>query len=109
MTAAMVFNGHTEQYIESLDEELFTEIQVMYADGLLGNRGIYDALSPLTAAVFSYFRAPNTPAVKAQDIFPWVHEYSIDPETDRTKEEKVNDSLLLFMSQAPGFDKVKPK
>ena len=105
----MVFNGHTEQYIETLDEELFTEIQVMYADGLLGNRGIYDALTPITAAVFNYFRSSNTAPIKTQDIFPWVHEYSIDPETEPTKEEKASNALLSFMSQAPGFDAEKFK
>ena len=100
----MVFNGHSEQYIETLDEELFTEIQVMYADGLLGNRGVYDAIAPLTSAVYNYFRTANATAIKQADIFPWVHEYSIDPALDKTKEETINDSLLAFMSQAQGFN-----
>ena len=100
----MIFNGHTEQYIEGLDEELFTEIQVMYADGLLGNKGVFDALTPLTAAVFNYFRADNSPVVKTTDIFPWVADYSIDPDTEPTKDDKVNNSLLTFMSQAHGFN-----
>ena len=47
----MVFNGHTRQYIDTIDEELFTEIQVMYADGLLGNKGIFDALTPVTTGI----------------------------------------------------------
>ena len=99
----MVFNGHTEQYIESLDEELFTEIQVMYADGLLGNKGIFDALTPITTAVYNYFRSANSPTIKASDIFPWVQEYAINPDTEPTESEKVNNSLLAFMSQAQGF------
>jgi hypothetical protein len=99
----MVFNGHTEQYIESLDEELFTEIQVMYADGLLGNKGIFDALTPITTAVYNYFRSAQSPTIHAADIFPWVQEYSINPDTEPTQEEKVNNSLLAFMSQAQGF------
>jgi hypothetical protein len=40
----MVFNGHTEEYVESIDEDLFAEIQVMYADSMLGNKAIFDAL-----------------------------------------------------------------
>lgn len=99
----MVFNGHTEHYIESLDEELFTEIQVMYADGLLGNKGIFEALTPITTAVYNYFRSANAPTVKAADIFPWIQEYSINPDTELTAEEKVNNSLLVFLSQAQGF------
>lgn len=100
----MVFNGHTEHYIESLDEELFTEIQVMYADGLLGNRGIYDALTPLTTGVFNFLRGSGSAPIKQTDIFPWINEYSIDPETEPTKEEKVSSQLLAFMAMAPGFD-----
>ena len=99
----MVFNGHTEQYIESLDEELFTEIQVMYADGLLGNKGIFDALTPITTAVYNYFRSAQSPTIQAADIFPWVQEYSINPDTVPTKEEQTNNALLTFMSQAQGF------
>jgi len=68
----MVFNGHTEQYVESLDEELFTEIQVMYTDGLLGNKGIFEALTPVTTAVFNYMRNPKSPAIRVTDVFPWI-------------------------------------
>ncbi|CAB4133903.1 hypothetical protein UFOVP263_49 [uncultured Caudovirales phage] len=97
----MVFNGHTQEYVESLDEEIFTEIQVMYADGMLGNRGIYDAIAPLTSAVFNYIRASGTPAYKSNEMFPWINEYLIHPDVD---ENKANESLLLFLSQAPSFD-----
>ena len=100
----MVFNGHTEQYINSLDEELFAEIQVMYADGMLGNKGIYDAITPLTTAIFNYLRASGAPQFTPDSIFPWINEYSTDPDLDPTPVEKVNDSLLTFISQAQGFD-----
>ena len=101
--AAMVFNGHTQQYVESIDEELFTEIQVMYADGMLGNKGIYDALTPVTAAVFNYMRAPNTPAVKVNEIFPWINEYSIHPDKDKPSKNAVSDGLITFISSQKGF------
>lgn len=77
----------------------------MYADGLLGNKGVFNALSPITAAVFNYFRSVNSPAIGANDVFPWIHEYSVDPDLDLTEKEKVNNSLLAFMSQAQGFNK----
>jgi len=101
VVAAMVFNGHTEQYINELDEELFTEIQVMYADGMLGNKGIYDALTPVTTAVYNYFRAEHAGVVKAEDVFPWIHEYSIDPENDEPDE--MGSGLATFLSAAKGF------
>lgn len=102
----MVFNGHTEQYINSLDEELFAEIQVMYADGLLGNKGIFDALTPLTTAVFNYMRSSNSPPYRSHQIFPWINDYSTDPEII---DDSANQSLLIFLTQSPGFDKDKFK
>lgn len=101
MVASMVFNGHKEDYVQSLDEELFADIQVMYADGMLGNKGIYDALAPLTTAVFNYMRSAGTPAYSSMQMFPWINEYLIHPDED---ERKVNDSLLAFLSQAPNFN-----
>lgn len=99
----MVFNGHTTEYIESLDEELFTEIQVMYADGVLGNKAIFDALAPITAAVFNYFRDPKSSAIKTTEIFPWIHEYSIDPSNDIDPATSVSNALIGYVSQAKGF------
>ena len=100
----MVFNGHTLESIDSIDEETFTEIQVMYADGILGNRSVFDAVAPLTAAVFNYFRAPSSPAVGVNQIYPWIHEYSVDPDAQPTPAQQASESLLVFMSQAQGFD-----
>jgi hypothetical protein len=99
----MVFNGHTEQYVESLDEELFTEIQVMYTDGLLGNKGIFEALTPVTTAVFNYMRNPKSPAIRVTDVFPWIVEYSTNPDDDTSPEQAASNGLLGFASQAKGF------
>lgn len=99
----MVFNGHTQEYIENIDEELFAEIQVMYADGMLGNKGIFEALTPVTAAVFNYMRAPNTPAVKTTEIFPWINEYSIHPDNDIPNEQTASNGLINFISSKKGF------
>lgn len=95
----MVFNGHTEEYIDSLDEELFTDIQVMYSDGLLGNKGIFEALTPITTAAFNYMRSAGAAAFKPEQIFPWVTEYSTNPDNDATP----SDGLFGFMTQAKEF------
>lgn len=100
----MIFNGHTPESVDDLDEETFAELQVMYADGLLGNKGLFDALKPLTVGVFNYMRSPDSPAYRLADIFPWVDEYGVDPDTEPTPEEAVNSALLGFISQAKGFD-----
>lgn len=92
----MVFNGHTEQYVDTLDEELFTEIQVMYADGMLGNKAIFEALAPITSAIFNYFGGK----AKASEIFPWINEYSTDPANDPT----ATDGLLSFATASAGFN-----
>lgn len=99
----MIFNGHTEQYIDSLDDELFTDIQVMYADGMLGNKAIFDALAPLTAGVFNYMRAQGAPAYKQDQIFPWINEYAKNPDNEPTPAEQVSTSLLGYMAQSKGF------
>jgi hypothetical protein len=95
----MVFNGHTRQYVDTIDEELFTEIQVMYADGLLGNKGIFDALTPITTGIYNYLRTQGSATVKAEQIFPWVQEYSTDPDNDTTP----SDALFTYVTQAKGF------
>lgn len=95
----MVFNGHTRQYIDTIDEELFTEIQVMYADGLLGNKGIFDALTPVTTGLFNYLRAQGSAPIKGEQIFPWVTEYSTNPDDDLN----ASDALLTYVSQAKEF------
>lgn len=99
----MVFNGHTEQYIDTIDEELFAEIQVMYADGLLGNKGIFDALTPITTGIFNYLRDSGASAYKPTDIFPWVNEYSVNPDHEPTQQEVASNGLIGFISQAKGF------
>jgi len=105
LRTAMLFNGHTAEYIDSLDEETFTELQVMYADGMLGNKGIYDSISPLTTAVFNHIRPSGAPSYRQEQMFPWINEYSTHPDNDFT----ASDGLLLFMSQAPGFSMERMK
>jgi hypothetical protein len=105
----MVFNGHTEKSVSEISEEVFTEIQVMYADGMLGNRGKYDSIAPLTAGVFNYIRPEGAPAYKPDQMFPWVGEYFINPDLEPTKEEQVSNSLMAYMAQAKGFSKERFK
>lgn len=75
----------------------------MYSDGLLGNKGIYDALTPVTTAIFNYLRNSGSPAFKPTEIFPWVHEYTVDPSLDVAAETVVSNALIGWASQAKGF------
>lgn len=103
VAAAMVFNGHTQEYIDSIDEELFAEIQVMYADGMLGNKGIFDALVPVTTAVFNYMRPQNAAAYRSDQIFPCINEYANNPDYEPTPSEIASSNLMAYVTQAPGF------
>lgn len=100
----MVFNGHSVASVEALDEDTFAEICVMYSDGLLGGKSAFDSVAPLTAGVFNYLRPAGTAAVKAEDIFPWVTEYERDPDLELPDADKINNNLLAFLTQAPGFN-----
>lgn len=102
----MVFNGHTIQEIDALDEAIFNEIVVMYADGLVGNRNVITTLGTLTAGVFNYMRPNGSQSYDLKSVIGSAYGYIYeDVKADPS------DSLLLFMSQAPGFemDKFKGK
>lgn len=101
--AAMIFNGHTAESVDALDEETFAEITVMFADGMLGGRSEFEAVTPLTTAVFNFMRDPSTPVFSADKLFPWIREYSINPDALPNKQEETNQKLLTFLTSAPGF------
>jgi Golgi nucleoside diphosphatase len=101
--AALIFNGHTVESIEEIDEETFNDICVMYGDGVLGGKATYNAIAPLTTAVFNYIRQPTTPAYTADSIFPWINEYDKNPEFEPTEQEKVNNALITYITSAPQF------
>jgi hypothetical protein len=102
----MVFNGHTIQNIDALDEATFNEIVVMYADGLIGNKSLITTLGTLTAGVFNYMRSSGSQSYDLKAVIGSAYGYIYED-----KEPDPSDSLLTFMSQAPGFsiDKFKGK
>ena len=100
----MIFNGHTAESVDQIDEETFAEICVMWHDGMLGGKGIFDALAPLTATVFNYFREKGAIAHKTESIFPWITEYDKNPDLEVPETEKVSNTLLAFLTSAPGFN-----
>lgn len=99
----MIFNGHTHDTIATLDEVTMQQIQTMYADGLIGNRGIIEALGNLTAGVFNYMRPANSSSYKLATIIGNTYDYFYPPLTPEQQKQKASDSLKIFMSMAPGF------
>ena len=103
----MIFNGHTLDTIEELDDVTLANIQTMYADGMIGNYGILTQIASLTNGVFNYMRSANSPPYKLANILGSAYDYIYPPLTEEQQKAAVNDSLLAFMSQANGFDKTK--
>ena len=101
----MIFNGHTLETIAELDDVTMTNIQTMYSDGIIGNGGLLTQLSILTNGVFNYMRAANSSPYKLANILGSAYDYIYQPLPESTKQAAVNDSLLMFMTQAQGFDK----
>lgn len=100
----MIFNGHTADSVDDIDEETFAEITVMWADGMLGTKAVFDALTPITTATFNFMRDKSTPAFIADKIFPWIMDYAKNPDLEPTEQDKINEALLTFLTAAPGFD-----
>jgi len=100
----MLFNGHTKEYIDSLDENTMNDIVVMYSDGALGNYGIIKILGALTTGIFNYIRSPNTSAYDLKSILGSNYAYMY-----RDVESNPSDALLTFMTQAQGFSMDKFK
>ncbi len=75
----------------------------MYADGMLGNRAVFDSMAPITTGVFNYIRPSGAPAYKTEQIFPWVNDYWRNPDSEPSQQEQVSTSLLAYIAQAKGF------
>ena len=95
----MIFNGHTTQDIDALDEATMNQIIVMYADGLIGNKSIVTGIGTLTSGVFNYMRSPNSTPYNLKSILGNTYDYFYPSE-----KADPDDALLTFMSQAPGFE-----
>lgn len=99
----MIFNGHTTESIAAIDQITMLNIQAMYADGTIGNHGLLAQLAILTTGVFNYIRQPNAAAYKLSNTLGAAHDYLYPPATKEQLVEQTSNSLLAFMSQAPGF------
>jgi len=101
----MVFNGHTIETINEIDDVTMVNIQTMYADGLIGNSGLLTQVATLTSGVFNYIRAASSPAYKLDSVLGRAYDYIYPPLSEKDKKVMASNSLLAFMTQAQGFDK----
>lgn len=81
-------------------------LQTMYGDGILGNHKLIDLLGTLIAGVFNYLRDPSkSRSYTLANISGSAYDYLYPPLPPEAQKEAVSQSLLAFMSQAPGFAK----
>lgn len=99
----MIFNGHTHESLADIDDVTMSQIQTMYADGLIGNNGVLEVLGSLTAGVFNYMRSANSSPYKLANVLGSAYDYIYPPMSEQEKKEALNNNLLAFMSQAPDF------
>lgn len=102
---AMIFNGHTHETLAQLDDVTMLQIQTMYADGMVGNQSIINLLGTLVNGVFNYIRPATAPTYKLANIIGSAYDYIYPPLSPEALKEQASNTLLTFMSQAPGFDK----
>lgn len=103
MRAALIFNGHSVKTVAEIDEETMSQIQTMYADGVLGTHGVINTLGTLTAGIFNYIRAANSPAMGVAKVLGAAHDYIYPPLPEQSKAQAISAGLMGFMSQSPGF------
>lgn len=87
-------------------------LQTMYGDGVLGNHKVIELLGTLVAGVFNYLRdSSKSSPYKLSNIVGSAYDYIYPPLSPEAQKTAVSNSLLAFMSQAPGFkeDRFKGK
>jgi hypothetical protein len=80
-------------------------IEIMFADGMIGNKSVLLALSTLTTGNINSKLKKDAAPYKMQDVLPSAHEYIIPPLTEEEKAEQRNRQLLGFMATSKGVPK----
>lgn len=101
----MIFNGHTQESISALDEVAISDIQTMYADGMIGNHNLIYLLGTLVTGVFNYLRSESAAPYSLAKVLGPAYDYIYPPLSEEQKKQQVNEQLLTFMTMAPGFSK----
>jgi hypothetical protein len=80
-------------------------IEIMYADGVIGNKAILLALSTLTTGNINSKLKDASKAYKMKDVLPSTHEYIVPPLSEEELEAQKNRQLFGFMATSPGAPK----
>ena len=80
-------------------------IEIMFADGMIGNKSILLALSTLTTGNINSKLKKEAKPYKMQDVLPATHDYIVPPLTDEELADQTNRQLLAFMATSKGVPK----
>ena len=94
---------------DTVDEDTFADICVMYHCGLIGNMGLLEVLGSLTAGQFNKVLPKGKQPYKLQDIIPQAYEFLYPPLSEQDKKIQVNSSLLAFASLQKGAPDILTK
>lgn len=76
-------------------------IEIMFNDGMIGNKSVLLALSSLTTGNLNSKLKQGANPYKMTDVLPTVHDYIVPPLTDEEKQEQVRVNLLSYMQLNP--------
>lgn len=85
----------------TVDEATFNDICIMYADGIIGNRGVLEVLGTLTAGQFNKMLPSGKSAYKLSDIIGNAYDYIHPPLSEEDQKELVNQKLISFAMMNP--------
>lgn len=90
---------------DTVDEETFGDICIMYNDGTIGNLGILQVLGALTAGQFNKVLPKGGTPYKLQDIIPQAYDYLYPPLSEQDKIALANQRLMQFVQSQKGVPK----
>jgi len=89
---------------DAMGEDDFRSVMIAYADGIIGNKAVLNAIGSLTAGVFNYLRSEKSKTYSLQDILGTAYDYIYPPPTDEQKQHDVNEKLKMFILSRPGAE-----
>ena len=76
-------------------------IEIMFTDGILGNKGVLLALSTLTTGNLNAKLKKEAQPFTIKHVLPSTHEYIIPPLSEEEEREQANQKLMAFMAASP--------
>lgn len=80
-------------------------IEIMFSDGMIGNKAVLLALSTLTTGNLNSKLKKEASPYKMEGVLPSTHEYIVPPLTDEEKLAQKNRQLMAFMASSPSAPK----